>query len=213
MISNLFSININFIISRCSNDKFNRIPSSMIIKISAKVRCGKILLKTSCYNASRDSYPGCRVKIFIQNQFSIFTNTHQHSYTVFEIISLGSEFFTAIIILLFIITVIHHLGEAIRFVCRPNPRTTPAFPFSKKGQPLHCAFRSRLDVHSRYGLPVCRQSFTALFLSGSDSFVSSTIAEIAPGRDDFCRDGICTRKINAPFHGVSVPLQHSRIPK
>ncbi len=86
--------------------------------------------------------------------------------------------------------------------CHPPPRRSgpnsssgalrpvPAFPQSRKGRPSHRDFRGRLGVHSRYGLPACRQPEAASFLPGFGRFVASTTAEIAtrlgrplPGQD------------------------------
>ncbi len=69
-------------------------------------------------------------------------------------------------------------------------RSMAAFPQSRQGRPSHRDFRGRLGVHSRYGLPACRQPEAASFLPGFSRFVASTTAEIAtrlgrplPGRD------------------------------
>jgi hypothetical protein len=69
-------------------------------------------------------------------------------------------------------------------------RSIAAFPQSRQGRPSHRDFRGRLGVHSRYGLPACRQPEAASFLPGFSRFVASTTAEIAtrmgrplPGRD------------------------------
>jgi len=63
-------------------------------------------------------------------------------------------------------------------------RSVPAFPQSRQGRPSHRVFRGRLGVHSRYGLPACRQPEAASFLPGFSRFVASTTARIAtrPGR-------------------------------
>ncbi len=78
---------------------------------------------------------------------------------------------------------------------RPGPsssasRSIAAFPQSRQGRPSHRVFRGRLGVHSRYGLPACRQPEAASFLPGFDRFVASTAAGIAtrsgrplPGQD------------------------------
>ncbi len=78
---------------------------------------------------------------------------------------------------------------------RPGPsssasRSIAAFPQSRQGRPSHRVFRGRLGVHSRYGLPACRQPEAASFLPGFSRFVASTTAGIAtrlgrplPGRD------------------------------
>jgi len=86
--------------------------------------------------------------------------------------------------------------------CHPPPRRSgpnsssgtlrpvPAFPQSRQGRPSHRVFRGRLGVHSRYGLPACRQPEAASCLPGFSRFVASTTAGIAtrpgrplPGRD------------------------------
>ena len=63
-------------------------------------------------------------------------------------------------------------------------RSVPAFPQSRKGRPSHRVFRGRLGVHSRYGLPTCRQPEAVSFLPGFVRLVASTNAGIAtrPGR-------------------------------
>ncbi len=63
-------------------------------------------------------------------------------------------------------------------------RSVPGFPQSRQGRPSHRVFRGRLGVHSRYGLPACRQPEAAFFLPGFDRFVASTASGIAtrPGR-------------------------------
>ncbi len=67
---------------------------------------------------------------------------------------------------------------------RPNSssgalRPVPAFPQSRQGRPSHRVFRGRLSVHSRYGLPACRQPEAASFLPGFSHCVASTTAGIA----------------------------------
>ncbi len=63
-------------------------------------------------------------------------------------------------------------------------RSIAAFPQSRQGRPSHRDFRGRLGVHSRYGLPACRQPEAASFLPGFSRFVASTASGIAtrPGR-------------------------------
>jgi len=90
-------------------------------------------------------------------------------------------------------------------------RSVPAFPQSRQGRPSHRVFRGRLGVHSRYGLPACRQPEAAFFLPGFSRFVASTTAGIAtrlgrplPGQDFHLLE-------QRTFHGTPGPVHRSLI--
>jgi hypothetical protein len=67
------------------------------------------------------------------------------------------------------------------FPCSP---TTAAFPVMLAGRLPHHRFRGLLSIHSRYGLMTRCTAERYKCLEGSDGFVTSTAAPIAPGRSD-----------------------------
>jgi len=57
----------------------------------------------------------------------------------------------------------------------------PAFPCKQEGQHLHYGFRGLLNVYSHYNLHAHGAAETALYIEGSDDFVTSVAASIVTG--------------------------------
>ena len=93
-----------------------------------------------------------------------------------------------------------------RLFARTVPTAT-AFPGKGAGRHLYCRFRGLFDVYSRYNLHARGAAQTALYIKGSDDFVTSIAALIATGWNEPVPRWVNLPLKSTDFHGAPLAVR------